>query len=93
MTKSELILRLADKHPAMARDMELAVRLILEAIFDSLTRGERVEIRRFGSFDVSYRAPRVGRNPKTGESVEVSGKYVPHFKAGKDLRERVDLKA
>jgi len=91
MTKSELIARLAERHPQLvAADAELAVKTILDAMTQSLAEGKRIEIRGFGSFSLNYRSPRVGRNPKTGESVAVSGKYVPHFKAGKELRDRVD---
>jgi integration host factor subunit beta len=70
--------------------MELAVKMILDHMSDALARGERIEIRGFGSFSLHYRAPRVGRNPKSGESVSLPGKYVPHFKPGKELRERVN---
>jgi integration host factor subunit beta len=73
-----------------AKDVELAVKHILEVMSDSLSSGERIEIRGFGSFSLHYRPPRMGRNPKTGEAVALSGKYVPHFKPGKDLRERVN---
>lgn len=91
MTKSELIERIADKQDQLsAKDVELAVKLILEYMSQSLSTGERIEIRGFGSFSLHYRAPRVGRNPKTGESVELEGKYVPHFKPGKELRDRVN---
>jgi integration host factor subunit beta len=92
MTKSELISRLAERHPHLvAADAELAVKTILDAMIKSLVIGERIEIRGFGSFSLNYRPPRLGRNPKTGEKVEVAGKYVPHFKAGKELRDRVDF--
>ena len=91
MTKSELIERLAESQSQLtAKDMELAVKLILDQMADSLARGERIEIRGFGSFSLHYRAPRIGRNPKTGEQVALSGKYVPHFEPGKELRERVN---
>ncbi|MGN2392201.1 integration host factor subunit beta [Pelomicrobium sp. G1] len=91
MTKSELIARLAARHPQLvAKDAELAVKMILDAMASSLAKGERIEIRGFGSFGLNYRPPRIGRNPKSGEKVEVPEKYVPHFKAGKELRERVD---
>ena len=91
MTKSELIERLAESQSQLtAKDMELAVKLILDQMADSLARGERIEIRGFGSFSLHYRRPRIGRNPKTGESVGLSGKHVPHFKPGKDLRDRVN---
>ncbi len=93
MTKSELIARLAERHPHLvAKDAELAVKTILEAMAESLAEGKRIEIRGFGSFTLNYRPPRVGRNPKTGGKVNVPEKYVPHFKAGKELRERVDYK-
>jgi len=92
MTKSELIERLAQRFPQLvARDAEEAVKVILGAMTDALTHGGRIEIRGFGSFSSNYRPPRVGRNPKSGETVHVSGKYVPHFKSGKELRERVDV--
>lgn len=92
MTKSELIEALAVSYPQLAvRDMDLAVKTMLDAMTDALVQGQRIEIRGFGSFSLSQRAPRVGRNPKTGEQVEVPGKRVPHFKAGKELRERVDF--
>lgn len=73
-----------------AKDVELAVKHLLDLMSDSLARGERIEIRGFGSFSLHFRPPRIGRNPKTGEAVALSGKYVPHFKPGKDLRERVN---
>ncbi len=93
MTKSELIAKLAAHFPQLgAADAELAVKMILDAMAKSLSHGERIEIRGFGSFGLNYRPPRVGRNPKSGEKVQVPAKYVPHFKAGKELRERVDLK-
>ena len=91
MTKSELIERLSESQSQLtAKNMELAVKLILDQMVGSLARGERIEIRGFGSFSLHYRAPRIGRNPKTGEQVALSGKYVPHFKPGKELRERVN---
>ena len=91
MTRSSLVARLSERFPhLMARDTELAVRLILDAISDALAESSRVEVRGFGSFALSYRPPRVGRNPKSGDQVVVPAKHVPHFKAGKDLRERVD---
>jgi len=90
MTRSELIAALAQRFPQLVqKDAELAVSEILAAISKSLSKGYRVEIRGFGSFALNYRPPRTGRNPKTGEKVPVPGKYVPHFKAGKELRERV----
>lgn len=93
MTKSELIERIAANQSQLsAKDVEVAVKMILDHMAESLSRGERIEIRGFGSFSLHYRAPRSGRNPKTGERVELAGKYVPHFKPGKELRERVDTK-
>ncbi|GAA5786485.1 MULTISPECIES: integration host factor subunit beta [Chitiniphilus] len=91
MTKSELIAKLTDRYPQLvAKDAELAVKTILDAMGKSLAQGRRIEIRGFGSFDLNYRPPRTGRNPKSGSKVEVPEKFVPHFKAGKELRERVD---
>ena len=72
------------------RDVELAVKTLIEEMANALAEGGRIEIRGFGSFSLHFRAPRVGRNPKTGASVELHGKYVPHFKPGKELRERVN---
>ena len=93
MTKSELIDRLAAQFPQLvAKDAELAVKMILDAMAESLAKGERIEIRGFGSFGLNHRPPRTGRNPKSGEKVHVPEKRVPHFKAGKELRERVDFK-
>ena len=92
MTKSDLIAKLADRFPQLvAKDADFAVKMILDAMTDALARGDRIEIRGFGSFALNYRPPRTGRNPKSGEKVLVPEKYVPHFKAGKELRERVDL--
>ncbi len=91
MTKSELIERIAARQDQLsAKDIELAVKLVLEYMSQALASGERIEIRGFGSFSLHYRAPRVGRNPKTGESVQLEGKYVPHFKPGKEMRDRVN---
>ena len=91
MTKSELIEKLADKQPQLAyRDIELAVKTVLELMTQQLANGERIEIRGFGSFSLHYRPGRVGRNPKTGAPVSLPEKHVPHFKPGKELRERVD---
>lgn len=91
MTKSELIDMLIDQQPHLpVKDVELAVKAMLEHMSEALANGERIEIRGFGSFSLHYRAPRVGRNPKTGESVELGSKYVPHFKPGKELRELVN---
>ena len=91
MTKSELIERIADQQDQLSvKDVEFAVKLMLDHMSQRLATGERMEIRGFGSFSLHYRAPRVGRNPKTGDSVELTGKYVPHFKPGKELRDRVN---
>ena len=91
MTKSELIEMLAAKQPQLDhRDVELAVKELLEQMSTALYSGERIEVRGFGSFSLHYRPPRVGRNPKTGSAVHVPDKYVPHFKPGKELRERVN---
>ncbi|WP_337843493.1 integration host factor subunit beta [Rheinheimera sp.] len=90
MTKSELIEKLAaDFSHIPIKDVESSVKEILEQMAGSLANNERIEIRGFGSFSLHYRAPRVGRNPKTGDKVELDGKYVPHFKPGKELRDRV----
>ena len=91
MTKSELITALAAKQPQLDdRDVELAVKEVLEQLSAALSTGERIEVRGFGSFSLHYRPPRIGRNPKTGAAVHVPDKFVPHFKPGKELRERVD---
>ncbi len=91
MTKSELINRLANRFPQLvAKDADYAVKMILDEMTAALVRGDRIEIRGFGSFSLNHRPPRVGRNPKSGEKVMVPEKRVPHFKAGKELRERVD---
>lgn len=91
MTKSELIERIAERQDQLpAKDVELAVKLILGYMSQVLSSGERIEIRGFGSFSLHYRSPRVGRNPKTGDSVALEGKYVPHFKPGKEMRDRVN---
>ena len=91
MTKSELIERIAQKQTQLAyRDVELAVKTVLEHMAERLANGDRIEIRGFGSFSLHYRPGRVGRNPKTGAPVSLPAKFVPHFKPGKELRERVD---
>ena len=91
MTKSELIARLAERFPQLvAKDADFAVKVVLDAMTAALARADRIEIRGFGSFALNYRPPRTGRNPKSGEKVQVPAKHVPHFKAGKELRERVD---
>lgn len=91
MTKSELIELLASKYTHLAaNDVETAVKSVIEHMSQALSSGERIEIRGFGSFSLHYRPPRVGRNPKTGDSVELTSKHVPHFKPGKALRDRVN---
>jgi integration host factor subunit beta len=91
MMKSELIDILAREQSHLAyKDVELAVRCILEQMSSALASGERIEIRGFGSFSLHFRPPRVGRNPKTGDAVALAGKHVPHFKPGKELRDRVN---
>lgn len=91
MTKSELIELLAARQVHLkSDDVDMAVKTVLEQMSASLANGERIEIRGFGSFSLHYRPPRIGRNPKTGESVALPGKHVPHFKPGKELRERVN---
>jgi len=92
MTKSELIEALARRQTHLAfADVEMAVKSVIEQMSQALAQGERIEVRGFGSFALHYRPPRIGRNPKTGESVALPGKHVPHFKPGKELRERVNL--
>ena len=92
MTKSELIEVLAAKNSHLNhKDVELAVKSLIEQMSLSLSTGNRIEIRGFGSFSLHYRPPRMGRNPKTGEAVALAAKYVPHFKPGKELRERVNI--
>ncbi len=94
MTKSELILALSGRQTHLAQpDVELAVKSVIDQMADSLATGERIEVRGFGSFSLHFRPPRMGRNPKTGDVVALSGKYVPHFKPGKELRERVNKSA
>ena len=91
LTKSELISLLAAKQPQLDyRDVELAVKELLEQMSAALSSGDRIEVRGFGSFSLHYRPPRTGRNPKTGAAVQVPDKFVPHFKPGKELRERVN---
>ncbi|PIE23963.1 MAG: integration host factor subunit beta [Neptuniibacter caesariensis] len=91
MTKSELIDILVDRHDQLSvKDIELSVKTMLDQMTESMSRGNRIEIRGFGSFSLHYRAPRTGRNPKTGEPVSLDAKYVPHFKPGKELREQVN---
>ncbi len=91
MTKSELIQRLADRHPDLKqRVFERIVSTVFDEISGALERGDRVELRGFGAFSVKHRDPRVGRNPRTGDAVEVGAKRVPYFKTGKELRERLN---
>lgn len=90
MTRTDLIDVLANGQNQLSeRDVELAVKTMLESMSEALASGERIEIRGFGSFTLHFRSPRIGRNPKTGESVALPGRHVPHFKPGKELRERV----
>ncbi|MEI7841999.1 MAG: integration host factor subunit beta [Gallionellaceae bacterium] len=92
MNRSDLIAKLAERYTQLqSKDAELAVKVILDSMSSVLSRGGRIEIRGFGSFALNYRPPRLGRNPKSGDKVQVPAKYVPHFKAGKELRERVDF--
>lgn len=98
MTKSELMARLSEvfaeknsKSTLQAKDVEYGVKILVDTMTRALAKGQRIEIRGFGSFDLNHRPPRKGRNPKTGEKVDVPAKHVPHFKPGKELRERVDL--
>lgn len=91
MTRSELVERLAQLNPQLKlADAELGVRIILDAVSANLSKGGRIEIRGFGSFELNYKPPRKAMNPKTGDKVAVPAKHVPHFKPGKELRERVD---
>lgn len=94
MTRSDLIAALASRFTHLtAKDAEISVKEILDAIGDSLANGGRIEVRGFGSFSLNYRPPRTGRNPKSGDPVSVPAKFVPHFKAGKEMRERVEESA
>ncbi|MBL6952626.1 MAG: integration host factor subunit beta [Alphaproteobacteria bacterium] len=91
MIKSELIARLAEQNPHLyQRDVERIVTTVFNEITDALRRGDRVELRGFGAFSVKRRPSRIGRNPRTGESVSVAEKFVPFFKTGKELRERLN---
>lgn len=91
MTKSELIDIIAKSQEQLpARDVELAIKSMIEHMSEALSSGDRIEIRGFGSFSLHYRPARIGRNPRTGESVSLPSKHVPHFKPGKELRDRVD---
>ncbi len=91
MTRSEIIELIASQQTQLStKDVELAVKVMIEHMTECLAEGDRIEIRGFGSFSLHYREPRKGRNPKTGDTVQLEGKYVPHFKPGKELRERVN---
>jgi len=91
MNRADLINRLAYRHPQLqSKDTDIAVRIVIDAITNTLSNGGRIEIRGFGSFALNYHPPRNARNPKSGAAVKIPAKYVPHFKAGKELRERVD---
>lgn len=91
VTKSELIEKIAETQSQLSpKDVELAVKLMVEEMSQTLSTGGRIEIRGFGSFSLHYRSSRTGRNPKTGSAVDLQGKYVPHFKPGKELRDRVN---
>ncbi len=91
MTRSDLVEELAARFGQLThRDAEFAVKVILDAMNEAMVRGHRIEIRGFGSFSINHRPPRIGRNPRSGESVAVPEKRVPHFKPGKALREAVD---
>ena len=91
MTKSELVEVIASKQTQLSvRDVELAVKTLIDLMSNTLSSGQRIEIRGFGSFSLHYRASRLGRNPKTGESVSLDAKFVPHFKPGKELRDKVN---
>ena len=91
MTKSELIERIIDKQDQLSvKDVEMAIKVMLEHMAETLADGDRIEIRGFGSFSLHYRNARTGRNPKTGEEVTLEGKFVPHFKPGKELRDSVN---
>lgn len=91
MNRSDLIKRIAQRHEQLPpKDVEWAVKMMIGHLSQALTDGTRIEIRGFGSFSLRHRAPRVGRNPKTGEAVGLPSRYIPHFKPGKDLRERVN---
>ena len=91
LTKSDLIDNLSKNQGHLAyKDVELAVKSLIEMMSSALSNGERIEIRGFGSFSLHYRPPRTGRNPKSGDKVDLPGKYVPHFKPGKELRDRAN---
>jgi integration host factor subunit beta len=91
MNRSDLTHKLAEQYPQyMAKDIELVVKVILDSMTSRLAKGGRIEMRDFGTFCLNYKPPRKGRNPKTGQPINIPGKYLPHFKMGKELRERVD---
>ncbi len=91
MTKSDLVEKIAKKFDQLPlKDVELGTKIILDKMIDELAEGGRVEVRGFGSFSIHHRAPRTGRNPRTGDKVILPAKYVPHFKPGKELREQVN---
>ncbi len=91
MTKSELVDQIALRTNNLSlKQVESSVKLLLDYMTDTLATGGRIEIRGFGSFSLHYREPRKGRNPKTGESVQLAGKHVPHLKPGKEIREQVN---
>lgn len=91
LTKSELISRVFERHPSLSsRDADMAVNEVLRAMVSAMSHGVRVEIRGFGSFSLKYREAREGRNPRTGEPVMVPAKYVPHFRAGKEIRDQLN---
>ena len=91
MTKSELIERIIEKQSQLSvKDIEMAIKVMLDHMAETLADGDRIEIRGFGSFSLHYRNARTGRNPKTGEMVTLDGKFVPHFKPGKELRDSVN---
>lgn len=91
MTKSELVQALSGRQAHLVpADVEMAVKSLVDQMADALADGQRIEVRGFGSFSLHFRPPRMGRNPKTGDVVALAGKYVPHFKPGKELRERVN---
>jgi integration host factor subunit beta len=93
MIKSELIAKLVEANPHLyQRDVERIVSTVFEKISGALARGDRVELRGFGAFSVKKRPARIGRNPRTGETVQVEEKHVPYFKTGKDLREKLNAK-
>lgn len=92
MIKSELVAQIAEENPNFVQhDLQKIVDSMFQAISDALVQGQRVEIRGFGAFSIKYKAPRTGRNPRTGESVDIEEKFVPHFKTGKELRSRLNV--